>query len=705
MRSVSTIFLLTLVVREDAKELAVNQAGNVQSSMNKLSNNLFDRAFKSSSLNHSDLNHTTIGKAGQLAIPSRPGLSPSLLPLRAHRQFTPAGSALPRAGFRPQLHGEAAASVGPKRSGQNLKVTASRELENVEVAAVTRSIAGMAVSRGPRGRGGAGRGRGSAGRGRGRGSAGLGRGTGRRGGEGDPFSEQLSKISATLPSWDELGKSAGPPAPRVFEARQRLFGSTAPELKFWHDAAGWCPHCMTAWTVLEEMQIPYVMETSPLRAYLKPGEQKPASLRAVSPKGVVPIVQFIDRSGKGKGKGGKNGGKGKKTEADLTGTAGSWVFRRPVPDVGRGEQVCQMLSKEFPLQALWPKEPKERKLAEWHMAIFKHIQDAYRPYKYLPNGRPTWGVNPKHTKEDKDDLVAALDELETALGTASEMLPEHDKKSTNSLSKARRAALESLQRLDGDMDSGSFLLGHKPYMVDLMLLPYLERIEGLLLHPYLGGSFGLLLEDWPLVSKMLTTGRTPGVCSFSELSCDAETILAVSLRDDGARLPEHAAKKLLGASSRNAQELSLIDSSRLAAEHTAAACKDAAARISANHAAVVGFACRGRGCGRGRRAVEEAVDTYNPSGGTAMAVDIAMRSVVEALLLNESDQVRRATLLEAEARDCARTLGKDAARAVPALRFLTLNIGVPRDMSAASAAALRAHLKLFVKALEDLEAS
>ena len=36
-------------------------------------------------------------------------------------------------------------------------------------------------------------------------------------------------------------------SPRLFEAHQRLHGAERPELKFWHDAAGWCPHCMAPW--------------------------------------------------------------------------------------------------------------------------------------------------------------------------------------------------------------------------------------------------------------------------------------------------------------------------------------------------------------------------------------------------------------------------------------------------------------------------
>jgi len=238
-------------------------------------------------------------------------------------------------------------------------------------------------------------------------------------------------------------------------------------------------------------------------------------------------------------------------------------------------------------------------------------------------------------------------------------------------------------------------------MIDMMLMPYLERVEALLLHPFLGGYSGLLLGNWPHVSKMLAASRLPGVCSFGELSSDAETLLAISLRDDGWRLSEDTAQTLLSTSLRDTQKLPVADAARLAADHTAGACRDAAARICANHAAVVGFTCRGRGCGRGQQAAEMAADTYHASAGVAVAVDVAMRSIVATLLRKGSGQEDLAIWLEAEARDCAHALGNEGSLAAPALHFLSLNIGVPKDMSMASAAALRAHLKLFVAALED----
>ena len=48
-------------------------------------------------------------------------------------------------------------------------------------------------------------------------------------------------------SWTSASSGlAGPvtPTERIFEMKERLFERKAPALKFWHDAAGWCPHCM-----------------------------------------------------------------------------------------------------------------------------------------------------------------------------------------------------------------------------------------------------------------------------------------------------------------------------------------------------------------------------------------------------------------------------------------------------------------------------
>ena len=92
---------------------------------------------------------------------------------------------------------------------------------------------------------------------------------------------------AFAPPWSQIRAAAGPPADRLFEARQRLFGGGAPEVIFWRDSAGWCPFCEITWLVLEEMEVPYEVKTVPLRRYMLEGETKDAEYtRLVGPEGV-----------------------------------------------------------------------------------------------------------------------------------------------------------------------------------------------------------------------------------------------------------------------------------------------------------------------------------------------------------------------------------------------------------------------------------
>ncbi|CAJ1344804.1 unnamed protein product [Effrenium voratum] len=411
---------------------------------------------------------------------------------------------------------------------------------------------------------------------------------------------------------------AGAVTPRVFEARQRLFGAERPQLKFWHDAAGWCPHCMVSWVVMEEMEIPYVMDTTPLRAYLKPGEKKRQKL--------VPVIQLIEEHSKD----------------------GQWHFQEAMKGVGRGEQVCQMLQQRFPDRLPRPENG--------HWQLFKALQVAHSAYKRL-KGRPTWGVA-GNRPEHQEQLMSALDDLEAALAASAKR------------SDADAAAAKSC-----------FLNGSKPNMMDLMLLPMLERVEALLLHPFLQVS-GLELRNWPRVWAMLAEGRRPGVCSFGHLCSDAETLLAISLREDPGRT---SALSLEGTILQ--PEASLMEAAH-AAQHPPEATREAAARICANAKAVVSFACCGRGCGRAAAAA--------PAKGAAATADAALRWVVAALL-----RPMDAVDLEVSARRAVEALSSEdsEAMAVP-LRFLAQNVGVPRDMGAEPAAALRAHLRLLVAALE-----
>eukprot|EP00803_Ostreobium_quekettii_P010863 evm.model.scf_3378EXC.1 EVM.evm.TU.scf_3378EXC.1 scf_3378EXC:3910-5481(-) len=106
----------------------------------------------------------------------------------------------------------------------------------------------------------------------------------------------------SAPSWEaledlktarrsELGApepdtAAGPPLAR---SRERTFGKAGPiRVRLYRDHAAWCPYCQKVWMLLEEKQVPYRVETTPLGSY---GE-KPASFLTVAPKGYVPVMEI-----------------------------------------------------------------------------------------------------------------------------------------------------------------------------------------------------------------------------------------------------------------------------------------------------------------------------------------------------------------------------------------------------------------------------
>ncbi|CAE7823899.1 Slc35f3, partial [Symbiodinium sp. KB8] len=421
---------------------------------------------------------------------------------------------------------------------------------------------------------------------------------------------------------------------------------------------------MVSWVVLEEMKIPYVTDTTPLRAYLRPGEKKRQRL--------VPVIQLLDQE-RSKGS--------------------SWIFQSAMRDVGRGEQAVAAESARETcgplllrglcdagrtvwdldieagvaralLQAAEGQGPRAPALLFYYCPVLRRcdgsftspsLREAHSAYKRLPGGKPTWGVSPSHGQKEEEHLTSALDALDEAL-SASE---------------------------------GSFLGGARPHMVDLMLLPILERVEALLLHPFLAS--GPRLSNWAS-SEMLSTGRLPGLCSFGDLCSDAETLLAISLREDPGRTSALPGTALSGTLLRPA--ISVLEAAEAAAQHSQEACREAAARICSNHSAIVSFACCGRGCGRRTVEARKMAETYP---GHNPEVDLALRQVVESLL-RAAGRHAYPSELESAARRAARSSAR--ASALAPLRFLSQNIGVPRDMAALPAAALRAHLLLHLAACE-----
>lgn len=103
MVTINVIILLAFVMRAHARELAANQASNAQDSLDKLTDmmsdklvdklidNLFDWSLKASPLHDRDVESTTLGKLGNLALLGR--RRPALA-FRAHPRFIPGASGL-----------------------------------------------------------------------------------------------------------------------------------------------------------------------------------------------------------------------------------------------------------------------------------------------------------------------------------------------------------------------------------------------------------------------------------------------------------------------------------------------------------------------------------------------------------------------------------------------------------------------------------
>ena len=101
--------------------------------------------------------------------------------------------------------------------------------------------------------------------------------------------------------WSSLAARAGPPAPRIFDQTERLFGAAAPAVRLWHDSAAWHPFANQVWLLLEAMQLPYVRSVVPLSQYKKAKDATllasfAAALPGQNPDS-LPYVQLADARG------------------------------------------------------------------------------------------------------------------------------------------------------------------------------------------------------------------------------------------------------------------------------------------------------------------------------------------------------------------------------------------------------------------------
>ena len=482
---------------------------------------------------------------------------------------------------------------------------------------------------------------------------------------------------SALRSWSELRASARPPAPRLFEAEERLFGWADAEVVFWRDAAGWCPFCEITWLVLEAMAVPYRMRTVPLRCYMLDGEQKDLEYTAaVGPEGVVPAVQF------------------------RTSAAG---YGPPVQSV---ERIFDELRRRYPSRFPAGDAAVRARACEGEGSVFGRLRVARRSYEACAGARRSELSVLEPLASALTDLDALLEEAEAAAATRGGDGPEG----------ARPQGLW----LDGGSSAG---------VADLMLLPLLERTAAVV--PYFFGDGALAGLRFGRAEASLRRARASHAV-YAAVCSDATTLARTNLRYAMAGATPRYGVPALEV---DAAAASLIDGTSTgacdvwAAEATADARGEAAARLAACPARVAAFARRCAMLPADPEALEAsaalaAAPAAPPGAHRAACDDIeggvvtsalaadgdalseALRAVASLLLLPSSPTGDPPSSLRTEAGAAAEAFREvhgsaAAAAAAAAMAALALNVGVPRDMEVEAARALRSHARILGDALRD----
>ncbi|KAK3268731.1 hypothetical protein CYMTET_22779 [Cymbomonas tetramitiformis] len=214
---------------------------------------------------------------------------------------------------------------------------------------------------------------------------------------------------------------------------------------------------------------------------------------------------------------------------------------------------------------------------------------------------------------------------------------------------------------------------------DCLLLPLLERTEAVV--PYFFGEDALQRCQFGRVQKMLKAARSSTV--FGDLASDATTLARTNVEYASPLFrPEPVAAARIDATD---PELVLTHALTAASEAT----RDAASRLCANHEGVCRFAIRSSNL-----SCEDA--------GLSISVDLALRHVA-ALMLSRSaaTEAPLQPIISSSAADCITSSAGLAPQTPDVLEVFALKVGVPRDMDAASARALRAYLRLFAAAIRQ----
>ena len=453
-----------------------------------------------------------------------------------------------------------------------------------------------------------------------------------------------SSSLSTVAPWTQIRAAAGPPPPaRLFDEAERLFGATKPEIVFWRDSAGWCPFCEMTWLVLEAMRLPYKVRTVPLRRYMLDGEQKdPEYTSMVGPDGVVPGLQFWSED-----------------------------TRSFNPAVQSIERIFDELRCRYPSRFPECDGYVRSRACEGDGSIFGRLRVARRSYEACA------GANSSDLSE-LTPLASALADLDCMLAA----------------SEPPDACADRQWWLDGACAS--------PSVADLMLLPLLERTAAVV--PYFYGG-GVLTRDLPFgrAAAYLERARLHHA-AYAALCSDATTLARTNLRyAQAGATPRYGVPSLVvdvtAAAHIDGTDTTTCDT--WAAEATVEARRDAATRLARRPSRIASFA---------RRCVPGAVIEDGTEEALDGALDGALRAAA-ALLLRPRTMAGASAVAEArqEALAMAAALqheyGSDAAaEAAAALVALSVNVGVPRDMSVHAAQALRSHVRMVADALDAARA-
>lgn len=494
----------------------------------------------------------------------------------------------------------------------------------------------------------------------------------------NPTSSSTVVFTNTAPSWDELRQlveqrerdlggplalsdrggsflspdlSDGPPHPLSL---RRTFG-TGPQgpvdVILYRDHAAWCPYCEKVVLQLEEKRVPYEIRKINMRCY----GPKPADFLAKVPSGLLPVLEIDGRI--------------------ITESATIMALLE--------DRYSHSPEKHRPLMP--PAGTPERSEAE---ALLRLERRFFGDWLDWLCGGGSWGGG-----VDLRQQAASQRRFELTVAAIEAAMPE----------------------------PGPFFMGlERPSLVDITFAPMLERAAASL--AYYKGWYLRGQGNFPKLEKWFDAMETRFE-AFAAFRSDYFThahdlppqLGGCTMTPDGqavAAMLDGGSGGADGPSSSSSWRLPLPPLSSTSMPEPFAGKSDdaldrveAAARLVANHGAVVRFALRGAG-EPGSRPVSAPL--ADPSAVPAMqyerAADAALRHVAHALLVGVEGQGEAAALRAMVGGEGGGGGGAGAGAAVvgdvPAvvasLEYLRDRVGVPRDMRFPAARQLRAHLNWFI---------